>query len=29
MFDAFQHIQTNTFEWNIFITTVHEPKDKI
>ena len=29
MLNAFQHIQTYTVEWNIFTTTVHEPKDKI
>ena len=28
MLDAFQTIQKITVEWNIFTTTVHEPKVK-
>ena len=29
VFDAFQHIQTNNVERNIFMATEHEPKDKL
>ena len=26
---AFEHIQKNNVEWNIFMAIAHEPKDKI
>ena len=29
LFDAIQHIQKNSVEWNIFMALEHEPKDKI